>query len=437
MLLKGMDREQAQLFLQQSIAQMCKVTVSFTGPIEIDGIICITGRDKDDLVLVKLHEKLTSPTVSDVDTLGSNNQDGECSLTPDLGTEPMNTAEEIEECLKRESSSFERDDDVGDSSLQPREDCTNAQDSGTAEMSNTCSVAFDISNIKVEPVMLDSESEDGVNVENTENFDICEPGESMSHIKRQFFSDLDTTDSYSKITRIADIDDSTALPSFPQYVVSQIANATGTGRSASSKMDRGQSQLDATSSGSLYCTRCREVFSEFDALREHTKCMHQMYICDQCRQLFTHISSLHRHMQLHGDTVNWLCTICQHKFKRKEHLSHHIACHFDMQLHQCGQCKKGFKVRSRLQVHMERQHRSKPKHMCKPCFMEFTETANFTEHQRRHREFAVTYKCDQCGFLGADRLALINHSIIHFGLRIDTSEQQQHQLSMSHGSVSV
>ena len=57
----------------------------------------------------------------------------------------------------------------------------------TAEESNTCSIAFDISDIKVEPVMLDSESEDGVNVDNADNSEICEPGESVSPHKETIF----------------------------------------------------------------------------------------------------------------------------------------------------------------------------------------------------------------------------------------------------------
>ena len=580
MLLKGMDREQAQLFLQQSIAQMCKVTVSFTGPIEIDGIICITGRDKDDLVLVKLHEKLTSPTVSDVDTLGSNNQDGECSLTPDLGSEPMNIAGEIEECLKRENSCFERDDDVGDSSLQPREDCTNAQDSGTAEESNTCSIAFDISDIKVEPVMLDSESEDGVNVDNTDNSEICEPGESVSHIKRQFFPDLDTTDSYSKFTRVADVDDSTAdlvlvkrhekltSPALPGFDVSSCEtedalNAdhqekhtsdictssytlapneceqetlksedshesvqTKTHDSDVKELDRqtyktkalpstsgifdntalagdvkaepilldsdyedcvdlsdspdesesGSStdalhcikrtmcagvdpnepfaklmklglqkesvvspQVDsvavrssgltpdgtASSDASLSCSVCAEAFSEFVSLMQHVSSAHGLHICEQCLQLFAYPVLLQQHMKLHGVTrpssVHWLCTLCRRSFRRKEHLCHHISCHQNMQLHQCGQCSKGFTARSMLQLHLSRQHGGKTEDVCRPCFMEFADAATFAQHENHHKQYDIQYTCPLCAFTADDRLALVKHGFVHFGLRVVTT----------------
>ena len=421
MLTKGMDREKAQMFLQQSIAQMCKVTVSFTGPIEIDGIICITGRDKDDLVLVKLHEKLTSPAVPDLDASETCDHDDECALTPDLCNESVSIVREVQERFKTEISYCESGDVVCTSGAQQGEDCTNVPESGTdpVEQSDTCSLTLNIDDIKVEPVLLDSDYEDGVNVAISDNSETYESIDSCS-TKRKGFADLDPTDSNSKLVRLHSVGESTELST---HTVSQAA--IGTLRLSTCHTDRTESQLNTSClSGRLCCNRCHEVFSEFVTLREHARCMHQLYVCEQCMQLFTHISSLHRHMQLHCDTVNWLCTICQHKFRRKEHLSHHIACHFDMQLHQCGQCSKGFKVRSRLQVHLERQHGGMSQHLCKPCFMEFTEAATFAEHQQRHAEFTVKYVCEQCGFIGADRLSLINHSIIHFGLRIDTSEQQ-------------
>ena len=160
--------------------------------------------------------------------------------------------------------------------------------------------------------------------------------------------------------------------------MSQIANTTGTGRSSTSKMDRGESQLNASSSGSLYCNRCQEVFSEFDALREHTKCMHQMYICDQCQQLFTHISSF---ASSHAATRWTPSTGCVPSVNISS--SARSICHTTSRVTLTCNCTSVASARraSRCAVdcrfHMERQHRSKPKHMCKPCFMEFTETAMF------------------------------------------------------------
>ena len=411
MLLKGMDREQAQLFLQQSIAQMCKVTVSFTGPIEIDGIICITGRDKDDLVLVKLHEKLTSPVlpgfdVSNCETENALNADNQETHTSDICT--SSDTLDPDEC---EQETFKSEESPESVQTEPYDNDVNELDSQTykKEALPSTSGIFDTTalagDVKAEPILLDSDYEDCVDLSDSPDESESGPSTDALHcIKRTMCANVDPNEPIAKIMN---------LGLQKESVVSAQVDSVAVRSSG------------LPSDASLSCSVCAEVFGAFVSLRQHVSSAHGQHICEQCLQLFQNPVVLQQHVKLHGfirrSSVNWLCTLCRRSFRRKEHLCHHISCHQNMQLHQCGQCSKGFTARSMLQLHLSRTHGGKTEYVCRPCFMEFADAATFAQHENHHKQCDVQYACPLCAFTADDRLALVKHGFVHFGLRVVTT----------------
>ncbi|KAI0230176.1 hypothetical protein LSAT2_019433 [Lamellibrachia satsuma] len=429
MLTKGMDREKAQMFLQQSIAQMCKVTVSFAGPIEIDGIICITGCDKDDLVLVKLHEKLTSPAMPGLDTSDCESEDvlctddqDKCTLTSDLcrSTESVDPDGFVQEYFKSENNCVSSDvvyeNVTHQTSVSELEDRTYRTEA-VPSTSGTLNIMAHTEDIKIEPILLDSDYEDSVDIlDSPDQPESSSFTDSVRSTKRTVSADFDPTEPVAKVMNQGVVGEHAATLQVTNMELNdrllELTSAPAVTQTASS--DTSQS-----------CSLCGHVFNGFVPLRQHMASVHQQLICEQCLKLFLHPNKLHQHMRLHLSTVHWLCTICRRSFRRKEHLCHHISCHQNMQLHQCGQCNKGFTARSMLQLHLERQHGSKTEHVCKPCFMEFTDTATFAKHEKHHRQCEVQYTCQQCGFTGDDRLSVVKHGFSHFGLRIDPTSKTQ------------
>ena len=419
MLLKGMDREQAQLFLQQSIAQMCKVTVSFTGPIEIDGIICITGRDKDDLVLVKLHEKLTSAAlpgfdVSSCETEDALNADNQEKHTSDICTSIDTLAPD--EC---EQETLKSEDSRESVQTKPYDSDVNELDSQTykTETLPSTSGIFDTTalagDVKAEPILLDSDYEDCVDLSDSPyESESGSSTDALHCIKRAMCAGVDPNEPSAKLMNLG-------LQN--EYVVSPQVDSVAV-RSSRLTPD-GTEPLP--SDGSLSCSLCAEAFSAFVSLRQHMSSAHGQHVCEQCLQLFQNPVLLQQHRKLHGVTgrgsVHWLCTLCRRSFRRKEHLCHHISCHQNMQLHQCGQCSKGFTARSMLQLHLSRQHGGRTEYVCRPCFMAFADAETFAQHENHHKQCDVPYACPLCAFTADDRMALVKHGFVHFGLRVVTT----------------
>lgn len=183
------------------------------------------------------------------------------------------------------------------------------------------------------------------------------------------------------------------------------------------------------------CKACAYTFDTFELLSEHNEAVHSVFTCQCCYKTFTSRSNLERHSRLHTGHRPYICHICGKAFSRKDHLSNHATKH----AFKCGTCSKRFVDKKTLATHFSYDHNVAMACVCEYCNKGFSSTESYEEHVKAHpqfhaaataattttshnapvlpppkkRLFTKKLQCTQCSFTTTAKIQLIKHMLIH------------------------
>lgn len=182
------------------------------------------------------------------------------------------------------------------------------------------------------------------------------------------------------------------------------------------------------------CKACSYTFDTFELLSEHNEAVHSVFTCQCCYKTFTSRSNLERHSRLHTGHRPYICHICSKAFSRKDHLSNHATKH----AFKCGTCSKRFVDKKTLATHFSYDHNVAMACVCEYCNKGFSSTESYEEHVKAHpqfhaaataaatasynaavlpppkkRLFTKKLQCTQCSFMTTAKIQLIKHMLVH------------------------
>ena len=176
------------------------------------------------------------------------------------------------------------------------------------------------------------------------------------------------------------------------------------------------------------CKACVCTFETFELLSDHNEAVHSVFTCQCCYKTFTSRSNLERHSRLHTGHRPYVCHICDKAFSRKDHLSNHATKH----AFKCGTCSKRFVDRKTLATHFTYDHNVVMACVCEYCNKGFSSTESYEEHVKAHPQFhaaaSASYsaasqpkkrlftkklQCTQCSFTTTAKIQLMKHMLVH------------------------
>jgi len=175
------------------------------------------------------------------------------------------------------------------------------------------------------------------------------------------------------------------------------------------------------------CFVCGYRFSSAEALGEHNETVHSIFTCLCCFKTFTSRSNLERHSRLHTGHRPYACPVCGKTFSRKDHLSNHATKH----AYKCGTCTRRCSDQTSLAEHYRVEHPGIAlAAVCAYCNKGFSSVELYEEHVKVHPQFHVTagepgaadqatktvrHQCQMCGFEAMDRVCLVQHQqLMHY-----------------------
>uniref|UniRef100_A0A182NEQ2 Uncharacterized protein n=1 Tax=Anopheles dirus TaxID=7168 RepID=A0A182NEQ2_9DIPT len=177
--------------------------------------------------------------------------------------------------------------------------------------------------------------------------------------------------------------------------------------------------------------KCPEMFTEEEALLEHTREEHNgrrreneverkqhANVCPGCCKSFQSLPKLMWHRFQRFVPRQYDCNQCGKAFNRWSRLREHVE-----QEHsespprfECPECGKAFVVRSRLKAHMQ-IHSNRKDHVCDVCGDAFVNKGLLKRHRRALHSTELLFECKHCTkkFAVAEKLKI--HQRVHTGER--------------------
>lgn len=348
--------------LRDSIIHLCKVSKIYDGWIEIDGIICISGKVEGQQLVVKVHESFrpqdATKKVEGNETFGDNcgfGYEAERSYVCDGNARYSNSERKRKRLdsgseTARSSSAFRQYDhhqEVASVSRSFEIDYKN----GVKDLSMKKLCAAD-QNCK----------------------DVVVGSNNTSHAEKN---------SSSSIFPYA-VGSATVAYQVDEMQVSYSDPMAHLGGSFFRPRPLGTNGERWNVSGVVpECRVCGCSFESSEALSDHNEAVHSLFTCLCCFKTFTSRSNLERHSRLHTGHRPYACNICGKAFSRKDHLSNHTTKH----AFKCGTCSKRYADRSSLISHYHLDHCAALTNICAYCNKGFSSQEAFEDHVKIHPQF--------------------------------------------------
>ena len=238
--------------MKDAILQLCRSNLGYAGQLEVDGIICISGQQQGQQIVVKVHEKLFQDTPQSEGPSLNNGQDD--------GLDPYSMFHHYKRDLKYLDSN------------NPHEQNESDEEKASEISKDADRYAEDLSVGKHENRQneLDDEDED-LPEEESENND--------SGINLSYY---DQHNSESKLRHLL------------------LANQAAKPYSLMPFYQRRAAGFPMPSMPvAPECKACGYTFAHTEMLREHNEAVHGVFTCNVCYRTFTSRSNLDRHARLH------------------------------------------------------------------------------------------------------------------------------------------
>ena len=444
--------------MREAILRLCRDNVAYGGQVEVDGIICITGQQHGQQIVVKVHELLHSEKWPDTHTKDSREPGLGHSSTPSHEeqqdwsrdqSEPSKSPAEVRMEHPFPAQASERGPDTEQEETETRQqekvkDSEQEADRKYAEgrLLKEESEALDLrvdspaGKIKQEPMDYE-ETQLHHPYGSSHRHGTQDAGQHESSADRHLAADVGSgRESLSAahtplivpfLAQHPDMPESSfsAGPSPSPYMDSRLRHLLAKmpytkPHPAMTYLQRRPlfPNMSVLQSGAPECKSCGFTFAQVELLKEHNEAVHAVFTCSVCYRTFTSRSNLDRHSRLHTGHKPYICVKCGKAFSRKDHLTNHSAKH----AFKCGKCLKRFVERDALQGHYEQDHQVSLTNICEHCNKGFSDPAVFTEHLKSHPEYLggakihpkhKPFACTECNYVCGDKLQLLKHSQVH------------------------
>ena len=388
---------------QKMFVKLCREQLPFTGQVDIDGIVCISGgSDLSKKIVIKIHEKLEKVAPRGSGVTEPDLPHGRHS--PYLHTKTGSVYTDTP------SPNLPKDSHRLQSPEMPQDD------------NNTLSMS-----LKIEADGMDSE---GSNPE-SEHLGESEPERevlragrasawgrsptarkntsSATVMKHQVMSSClasslrnPASSKLQAATSSALLSTSTVSKHNPSSLssggsASKLAKSALTSPSnmpGSEKATPSRNKVPVTGGSTLYegtslsCKFCPETYQGFKPLQSHLEQVHKRYLCRQCLSTFSMRCNLRRHERLHQGLKPYRCDQCSKSFARSTDLKIHLNKHGSSPTPhsmQCKRCAKIFPSREMLSKHVYAVHKEKPADLtCEVCDLVCQDPTELEQHQESH-----------------------------------------------------
>ena len=349
--------------MKDAILQLCRSSLVYGGSVEVDGIICISGAQEGQQLVVKLHEKL--------------GHQGSSAFKRDAPYNGDSTEQSIPAKRPRDSSPAppprRHVEEEKIESHQPEEKAVSPVKENGGNGLKTY--------------------ESGEKIDDKEEDGLIEDDGSLSE------GEIDNKSADGEVmdlTSKGSLDLSHDGISWPYYTESRLKSLLTRGF-----LSRSHGQLPffgrrlpfnmppILQPPSPECKTCGLVIYDPELLREHNETQHGVFTCNICYRTFTSRSNLERHSRLHTGHKPYICTKCGKAFSRKDHLTNHSAKH----AFKCSKCLKRFVEKENLRQHYIRDHQTNMTDVCVHCNKGFHDAHQYREHMKSHPEIYRKIGC--------------------------------------------
>ncbi|KAL7013905.1 hypothetical protein ACKWTF_015642 [Chironomus riparius] len=144
------------------------------------------------------------------------------------------------------------------------------------------------------------------------------------------------------------------------------------------------------------CAKCREKFTNFEALTDHMKsriCHNEQSNCKECGKTFLNKKSLYNHMSSHRPKEKYMCEVCakeyNHQFDLEAHMesAHQRIVKRDC-VYRCTHCNEKFQSHLDLLEHVKEHQREKKEapRLCEICAKVCPNLKAYQSHIIIHKE---------------------------------------------------
>lgn len=339
--------------MKDAILQLCRSNVIYRGCVEVDGIICISGSQQGQQLVIKLHEKLGhSPDCKDC-----NDKDD----SPDY----------------RHSPDY--------SGATYREKQINGDHNGSPAKRLKLSPVRDKSSDKLSPLRQNGDHSGNHSLRSADH-----SPQSIDDKDDDSGSDGEAGKDILDLTNRTAVDlsqdGSAAWPFYSESRLRSLLTKGVVGRSHGLLPFFGRrlpyNMPPMIQPPSPECKTCGIVIYDPEMLREHNETQHGVFTCGICYRTFTSRSNLERHSRLHTGHKPYICGKCGKAFSRKDHLTNHSAKH----AFKCSKCLKRFVEKENLRQHYSRDHHITMTDVCLHCNKGFHDAHQYREHMKSHPE---------------------------------------------------
>lgn len=387
------DKESIAQLLKETIIQLCKANVLYSGQVEVDGIICISGQVEGQELVIKVHEIIATPQ-------DLRNPYADFRYPP-IGPKFSTFQHLIGDYQRR---------DLKRRRLEPEYDYLRP----SLAFSYLSKLVYDRNHpsaFTAQPTEMDHR---------TSATDLSIKS-SLASASANNLLEVPNDGSHSPQNLDVKYDPREDDPS-PQTPIRSLL-----GRRPMLPMERWSPNKPLPSVPQ--CRLCSSNFETSEALSDHNEAVHSVFTCLCCFKTFTSRSNLERHSRLHTGHKPYTCNVCGKAFSRKDHLSNHATKH----AFKCSTCSQRYADRSTLVSHYLYDHSATLTSICTYCNKGFCSAELYEEHLKSHPQFQagesksgtddaqVTprslsrqhFSCISCSFETTDKVSLAKHELVH------------------------
>lgn len=164
------------------------------------------------------------------------------------------------------------------------------------------------------------------------------------------------------------------------------------------------------------CTKCTDVFENWELLRAHFEQFHHMteeVQCQICGDLMSR-GELLKHIKVH-DEIEVKCRFCEFKSKNRLSMTQHMLRHTNAATIRCDypNCRYKTFYEEAMLKHKKRHQELGVKLQCASCPFQTMNKYILKYHEEAHETGKKRYKCDKCDYATILPANLVQHKYKH------------------------
>lgn len=412
------DRDLVNRLLKQSILTLCREAVSFTGRLEVDGILCLTV-DSQDQHVVKIHEffyknaEPETPDLSHADTSSAHRVPSSRTIiryAPNAQTEQELDVKNRRNELKSTVIKVEPQDNIGVNETF-EEAPQNYSPLGVKHSVHTgvnSLPSLDYSSLGVEKSVLSSARNIHCKKCNSilENVTLLQEHNMRSHGQFTCLVCLSTFTSRNNMKRHIRLHSGIKPYSCQRCQESFSRND-----------DFKRHLLKHTFQKPFRCAICKTGYSDRACVKSHMINDHNskvFHVCPQCGETYIDLQQYQKHKKCHPEFQDYRCSLCSFTGSNALMYNKHMLTHGPPKEYKCSHCNESFSDPFMYTSHIKRHKGDElvRNYTCCFCDMSFTSFEQFQRHEHTHVH-SKQHVCRQCNKVFRYPSNLREHMLTH------------------------